>query len=138
MSSRTTAIAEGHPMSQTTVDIRAWGEQPPLFITLLAKEVAQSNRTLAGKRVGLSRTAISLVLVNRYPASTNGVERRVLHVLGRIACAALGDEITAAQCQNNRDRRAPTHNPMAMQLWRACQQCPNNPACVQRKSNCPA
>lgn len=127
------------PMSQTArVDIRAWGEHPPLFITLLANEVEQSNRTLAGKRVGLSRTAISLVLVNRYPAATSGVERRVLEVLGRIPCMALDRDITVEQCQAHRQRQAPTHNPMAMQHWRACQRCPNNPARLSGEDGCPA
>ena len=112
------------------VDLTAWGEQPPLFVTLLAREVEQSNRARAAERVGVSRTAVSLVLVNRYPCSTDGVERQVMEVLGRIDCVALGEVITAEQCQTYRERKAPTHNPMAMQHWRACQYCPNNPNCA--------
>ncbi|AVO53657.1 hypothetical protein [Ectopseudomonas mendocina] len=119
--------------SGSSVDIRAWGTQPPLFITLLAREVEQSNRTLAGKRLGLSRTAVSLVLINRYPAATTAVEQRVLETLGRIQCTALGNAITAEQCQSHHQRKAPTHNPQAMQLWRACQHCANNPNCARRK-----
>jgi hypothetical protein len=111
------------------VDLTAWGEQPPLFVTLLAREVEQSNRARAAERVGVSRTAVSLVLVNRYPCSTDGVERQVMEVLGRIDCVALGEVITAEQCQTYRERKAPTHNPMAMQHWRACQNCPSNPNC---------
>lgn len=112
------------------VDLSAWGEQPPLWVSLLAREVEQSNRKSAGERVGVSRTAVSLVLVNRYPCSTAGVERRVMDVLGRIECVAIGEVITAEQCQTYRERKAPTHNPMAMQHWRACQHCPNNPNCA--------
>lgn len=118
-------------MSQAArVDLSAWGEQPPLWISLLAREVEQSNRKSAGERVGVSRTAVSLVLVNRYPCSTEGVARKVMDVLGRIECVALGEVITAEQCQTYRERKAPTHNPMAMQHWRACQHCPNNPNCA--------
>lgn len=116
------------------VDLSAWGEQPPLFVTLLAREVEQSNRTKAGERIGMSRTAVTLVLQNRYPSpTTKGVERRVLDALGRIECVAIGEAVTAEQCQTYRERQAPTHNPMAMQHWRACQHCPNNPSCTAQE-----
>lgn len=116
------------------VDLSAWGEQPPLFVTLLAREVEQSNRTKAGERIGMSRTTVTLILQNRYPSpTTKGVERRVLKVLGRIPCAAIGGVVTVEQCQSYRERPAPTHNPMAMQHWRACQHCPNNPNCMTQE-----
>jgi hypothetical protein len=110
--------------------LEAWGEQPPLFVQLLGAEVARSNMTKTGQRIGMSRTAVSLVLANRYPSpSTAGVERRVMDVLGRLECVALGEVVTASECQSYREKAAPTHNPMAMQHWRACQHCPNNPNC---------
>lgn len=110
--------------------LEAWGEQPPLFVQLLGAEVARSNMTETGKRIGMSRTAVSLVLANRYPSpSTAGVERRVMDVLGRLECVAMGEVVTTAQCQSYREKPAPTHNPNAMQHWRACQFCPNNPSC---------
>ncbi|MCY1517755.1 Mu DNA-binding domain protein [compost metagenome] len=39
-----------------------------LWVQLLAAEVARSNRTRAGARIGISRSAVSLALVNRYPS----------------------------------------------------------------------
>lgn len=115
----------------TQVDISAWGNEPPLFVRLLAAEVGASNRTRAAERVGISRTAVSLVLVNKYSSpSTAGVERRVLDSLGRIECVAVGETLTIEQCQSYRQRPAPTHNPQAMQHWRACQHCPMNPNCA--------
>lgn len=116
------------------VDLSAWGEQPPLWISLLAREVEQSNRTRAGARIGMSRTAVTLVLANNYPSpSTAAVERRVMNALGRIDCIALGEVITAEQCQTYREKPAPTHNPHAMQHWRACQHCPSNPHCAAKE-----
>ena len=115
-------------MSQ--VKISGWGDEPPLFVRLLAAEAAATNRAKAGERIGMSRTAVSLILVNKYSSpSTAGVERRVMEVLGRIECVAVGETLTVEQCQGFHQRQAPTHNPMAMQHWRACQQCPNNPKC---------
>lgn len=112
------------------VDISAWGAEPPLFIRLLAAEAMATNRAKAGLRIGMSRTAVSLILANKYSSpSTAGVERRVMGVLGRIECVAAGEALTVEQCQAFYQRSAPTHNPMAMQHWRACQQCPLNPNC---------
>ncbi|WP_282339422.1 hypothetical protein [Pseudomonas sp. PS02288] len=112
------------------VDLSCWGTQPPLFVQLLAAEVAASDRTKAAERIGMSRTAVSLVLANKYSSpSTAGVERRVMDVLGRIECVAVGEIVTVEQCQSYRERPAPTHNPRAMRQWLACQNCPINPTC---------
>lgn len=116
------------------IDLSGWGEQPPLFVTLLAREVEQTNRTRAGERIGMSRTAVTLVLQNRYPSpSTARVETRVLDALGRIECVAAGEAVTVEQCQTYRERPAPTHNPMAMRQWRDCQHCPINPNCAAQE-----
>jgi len=112
------------------VKISGWGDEPPLFVRLLAAEASATNRAKAGERIGMSRTAVSLILVNKYTSpSTAGVERRVMEVLGRIDCVAVGESLTIEQCQSYRERQPPTHNPQAMQHWRACQQCPMNPKC---------
>lgn len=117
------------------INLDAWGEQPPLWIQLLAAEVARSNRTEAGKRIGVSRSAVSLVLVNRYPSpSTAGIERRVMDALGRLDCAALGEQATVIQCQEFREKKAPTHNPQAMQQWKSCQHCKHNPSCHAKEA----
>ncbi|MCY1208171.1 hypothetical protein D9M72_197890 [compost metagenome] len=116
------------------VDLTAWGSEPPLWVRLLANAVEQTNRTKAGERIGMSRTAVTLALANRYPSpSTAAVERRVLDALGRIECVAIGEVVTTEQCQSYRERPAPTHNPHAMQHWRACQHCPQNPNCGEHR-----
>ena len=113
------------------VNLAAWGQDVPLFVRLLAAEVAASNKTKASQRIGMSRTAVSLILANRYSSpSTSGVERRVMETLGRIECVAVDETVTTDQCQSYREKPAPTHNPQAMQRWRACQHCPNNPNCA--------
>lgn len=117
------------------VNLSAWGPEPPLFVRLLAAEVAASNKTKASQRIGMSRTAVSLILVNRYASpSTAGVERRVMETLGRIDCVALDQVINTDQCQSYREKPAPTHNPQAMQHWRACQNCPINPDCCNQEN----
>lgn len=111
------------------VDLSAWGDEPPRWVQLLAAEVEASNRKRAAERIGMSRTAVSLALSNRYSSpSTAGIERRVLDALGGIDCPAHGETISTQQCRDYRERPAPTHNPMAMRVWRTCQSCPHNPA----------
>lgn len=116
-------------MSRTRpVDLSAWGDEPPRWIRLLAAEVEASNRTEAGKRIGMSRSAVSLALANRYPSpSTGGIEQRVIDALDGRECPAQGKRISAEACHEFRSRPAPTHNPMAMRAWRICQGCPHNP-----------
>ena len=117
------------------VNLSAWGNEVPLFVRLLAAEVAASNKTKASQRIGMSRTAVSLILSNRYASpSTAGVERRVMETLGRIECVALDETDTSDQCQSYREKPAPTHNPQAMQHWRACQHCPINPDCCNQEN----
>lgn len=113
----------------------AWGGNPPLWVGLLAAEVERSNMTVAARRIGMNRATVSTALRNCYPSnSTAGVERRVLDALGQLDCPALESTITLIQCQTFRERPAPTHNPMAMQHWRACQHCANNPTCNSQES----
>ena len=109
------------------VDISNWGEEPPRWITLLANEVRATNRKMAGDRIGVSRSAVSLALANRYPSpSTSSIEKKVLEALDGLNCPAQERTISVEQCREYRSRPAPTHNPMAMRLWRSCQTCPNN------------
>ena len=110
------------------VDISSWGTEPPRWISLLADEVRVTNRKIAAERIGVSRSAVSLALANRYPSpSTASIEKRVLEALDGLKCPAQERTISVEQCRDYRTRPAPTHNPMAMRMWRHCQTCPNNP-----------
>ena len=71
---------------------------------------------------------MSLLLANRYSSpSTARMEKRILAALDGIHCPAQGINISTEQCREFRDRPAPTHNPMAMRVWRVCQNCQHNP-----------
>ncbi|NVF15967.1 hypothetical protein [Vreelandella maris] len=111
-----------------TVDISNWGDDVPRWIVLLADEVRATNRKITAERIGVSRSAVSLALANRYPSpSTASIEKKVLEALDGLDCPALAITISAEQCRDYRARPAPTHNPMAMRMWKHCQRCPHNP-----------
>lgn len=120
----------------TSVNLSAWGEQPPVWVTLLAAEVEGSTISQTAKTLDMNRTAVSLVLRNSYPANTHHLEVQVLeklnHRLAQLDCSAQGVCVTQTECQAFRDRKFPAHNPFALASWRACQLCPHNPKNAQR------
>lgn len=101
-------------MSVTTV---------PEWRVLLDRAVEDSNIQAVADRLDLSRTTLSLVVNDKYPARIDKVAARVMDVLGRVGCPYLGVEITREQCREFHTLRAPTSSPREMRHWRACQGC---------------
>ena len=113
--------------TQALVDVSAWGEEPPHFIRLLADAVALSSRATVARQIGVSRSAVSTLLSNRYPSkTTNKIEQKVVDALGRVNCPTLGD-ITSAKCHRTRIRPFMNTNNQTIAQFRACANCPNNP-----------
>ncbi|MYM80563.1 XRE family transcriptional regulator [Duganella sp. FT50W] len=98
----------------------------PRWLQLLRTEAAKTSIGRAAVRVNYSRTSVSLALAGKYTGDLAKMEREVLAVLElpmSIACPYLALKLPTAMCHDFSTRRAPTHNPVAMQHWRACQQC---------------
>lgn len=106
----------------------------PAWLDLLRKEVEALPKPggikIVAARIGYSRTAVSLVLADKYPGKTDRLAQRVMEVLGEVECPSEGRTIAYSECQLMRLREAPTHNPALMRHWRCCQSCPNNPSAV--------
>ena len=100
----------------------------PRWLKLLR---AEAERTSIGKvaiRVGYSRTAISQVLAGKYPGDMAKLERMALAALElplAVACPFLKLNLPTTMCREFSTKAAQIHNPVAMQHWRACQQCPH-------------
>ncbi|KIO49622.1 LacI family transcriptional regulator [Nitrosospira sp. NpAV] len=105
-----------------------------MWMSLLASAVAASNKAKVAEDLGVSRTAISLVVSGKYPASTDKIAARVIETYGRVICPHLGEEITLAECKQYHTGQVPTSSPRAMKHWRACQTCPHNHSNQGRKS----
>lgn len=101
------------------------------WLDLLRAEVQSSSMARAAARLGISRTAVSLCLSDKYGAKTDRIEQRVWDVLGQVDCPFANEHISATTCRQHRERAAPLNNPMAMRLWRTCQHCPHNPNAVE-------
>lgn len=97
------------------------------WFTLLSAEVAKTSRAEVAERLGVSRTAISLVMNGKYGADTGKIAARVLAVYDVVACPHLGREISQGECREHAARAIPTSSPRAVRHWKACQTCPNRP-----------
>lgn len=102
------------------------------WLELLIQAVAEHKRGIAGvaDQISVSRTTLSLILANKYPAKTDRIAAKVLDTYARISCPHLEQTITQAQCRDFATRSAPTNSPRDMRHWRACQSCPLKPAAV--------
>lgn len=96
------------------------------WMKLLTDAVAASSKQQVANALGVSRSQVSLVVNGKYIASTEHIAKKVLDIFGRIQCPHLDTEITQAECQSNRRRKAPTSSPREMKFWRACQSCQHN------------
>ena len=106
-----------------------------MWLNLLTAAVAASNKTQVAAALDVSRTAISLVMSGKYPASTDKIAARVIETYGRVICPHLVAEITLAQCKRHHTSQAPTSSPRAMKHWRACQSCQHNQANQSRSKS---
>lgn len=97
------------------------------WLELLKKAIDDNPRGRAGvaEVLDVSRTTISLVVDNKYPAKTDKIAALVLHHYARVNCPHLGAEIGIDECRAHANRTAPTNSPREMRHWRACQTCPN-------------
>lgn len=95
------------------------------WLDLLRAEVEKTSRKAVAARLGVSRTAISLVMSGKYGAKTDNIAALVMEVLGVIACPYLGKEITRRECHEHAGRAIPTSSPRAVRHWKTCQTCPN-------------
>lgn len=97
-----------------------------VWLKLLTEAVEKSSKQAVADELGVSRTTISLVMNDKYPASTDKIEALVMALYSRVDCPHLSEQITITQCKRHHSENAPTSSPRAMRLWRACQSCPNN------------
>jgi len=96
------------------------------WLSILKNEVKQTSAAAVARKLGVSRTAVSLCLQGKYPGGTEKMAARVLALLGERFCPRVDHCISAGECLNQCRQIAPTHNPMQMRGWGVCQQCKRN------------
>lgn len=99
------------------------------WLTLLEEDVKRTgSKAKTALKLGISRPAVSLALLGRYPASTKKLEAKVLKLLAdRVHCPFDGTDIARGECQTRAAALMPQSSPAEFRAWSACQSCPNNP-----------
>jgi len=117
-------------MSQPSVQkaLAAWGDPLPAWVRRLAEEVDATSLAAVGARVGYGKSALSMVLSNRYGAGTAKVQAAVEELLGlpgtSVVCPVLG-EIPHDRCRAEQAAGFRPHAPLARLLRSHCRTCPN-------------
>lgn len=93
---------------------------------ILAQAVGASSCAQVARCLGVSRTAVSLLLSGKYPGSPERMAARIVERYGRVTCPYLDREVAPAECERY-SGEMPTASPDALRHWRACQGCEHNP-----------
>lgn len=101
------------------------------FAGLMA-EVERTSKTAVAARIGFSRASISQVCNGCGPygngrSSTSNIELAYRREFEQISCPHTQVQVDADHCRQVGLRQAPSHNPLQMLQWQACQQCPFKP-----------
>jgi len=95
---------------------------------LLTLHIDRKGRPEVARELGISKATISLILNDKYQASTNTIEAKIMAIYGndgKVCCGLLG-EISVADCTRNHDlaqRIRSAGNPDTIRLHNACRNC---------------
>lgn len=91
--------------------------------SLLASAVKQSSCAAVGRELGISRTAVSLLLAGKYKGKSDRMAVLILEKFSSVECPVQGRRLARAFCIKQRAEALPTANPFALRAWLACQKC---------------
>ena len=99
-------------------------EQDARWLIELRQQCETKTQTQVAKELGVTKGLISQAVNNKYTGDLNRIERLVLSVYvgDVVVCPVLG-ELSLDRCQRYQRERGTTHNPLRVQLYRACKTC---------------
>ncbi len=106
------------------------------WFNALQREVGASNKTRVAQKMGVSRSTLSAIVnglgeYGKGTASTTNFEREFRRAYEQLECPHTGTKVGTVYCRENALCAAPTHNPLQMMHWQACQSCSNKPRPVR-------
>lgn len=93
------------------------------WFALLKAQIAAASLRQVAAELGYSGTTLSLIVHGKYAGKTDRVAAAVAARYETVACPYQGKTIPLHECRSTAQGKAPTHNPMKMQQWLACQKC---------------
>ena len=100
------------------------------WMEILRKEVKKKGGAAVAKELGISRSAVSLAMSGKYPASTKKIEDRVCRIYGGgglVNCPVLGGitpEACAEHFRLSRQIGMKAGSPQTLLLYKRCRSCP--------------
>ena len=99
------------------------------WMKILEEETRKKGNATVARELGISASAVSLVLSGKYPASTDKIEKRIMGIYGAdgmIDCPILG-LIKPDKCATSWERAKKigmkAGNPATIRLYKACAAC---------------
>lgn len=95
---------------------------------ILERHVEMKGRKDVCAELGISSATLSQVLGDKYGASTDAIEKKIMNIYGadgKVGCPLLG-EIEPGQCAANHDKAQKitrAGNPATIRLYMACRKC---------------
>lgn len=116
----------------------AWGADLPDWVRVLAERCDQSSQSQVAREVGYSGAAISCVIRGKYAGDVRAVEQAVrgAYLRAVVDCPVLGD-LPSHQCLEHQRRPFAATNRLRVDLYRACQTCPNARRAGREKGKSP-
>lgn len=93
------------------------------WYSLLVRAVGQSSCAAVGRELGISRTAVSLLLAGKYKGNSGRMAALILERFSNVECPVQGRKVARSFCVKQRAEALPTANPFALRAWLACQKC---------------
>lgn len=98
------------------------------WLAILIRQIEAKGRSAVARELGISSSTLSLVLSDKYPASTDNIEKRIGVMYGnsgKVKCPLLG-EIDPSACADNWERAQKIKaagNPATIRLYIGCRKC---------------
>lgn len=100
------------------------------WLDILRKQTEVKGRSTVAKELSVSTATLSLVLSDKYPASTAAIENKVANFYGssngQVDCPALGDispDVCFANWEKAKKIGMSCGNPRTIRLYKACLNC---------------
>lgn len=91
----------------------------------LKQAVEASNITQIAAKLEISRTALSLAINDKYPASLQNILDKFEQAYSDVNCPFAGRELTRQECRTRSTAERPFGGATKIAWWDACQSCSN-------------
>ncbi|WP_275789743.1 helix-turn-helix domain-containing protein [Pararhizobium gei] len=106
----------------------------PEWLEVLRREAGKEGVTkqAIADAIGVSRTAVSLLIAGKYTARTDKVAEKIANKVmalyaHRVWCPHTHQSITSIACAQHHSAPMTMSDPDALRHWVACKKCPQNP-----------